>query len=280
MPPRKKKIAELIQSELPLENEVDNVEADLIETVESALTLAVKNLSDTNDVATTATNELSEQVEAATEQVEAATEQVDAVTEQVDAVKEGLVSLLAEQVSHAKEEAASVVSDAAAKITTDIQNVIVVMTSKTLAEMLLESVNSQKNLNVVISKNASNLLTNIVSSMPNVLDNIKKSLLEVINDGKIDSNDIPHFITIIQDLYKFVYTMKEFKFDNKVRATICGEVLKYISHFLILDDQIHVAKINQEIFLNQIDCLIDSCVGLLTFQASFKIKGCLSFLHK
>lgn len=266
MPPRKKKIAELIQSELPLENEVDNVEADLIETVESALTLAVKNLSDTNDVATTATNELSEQVEAATEQVEA--------------VKEELVSLLAEQVSHAKEEAASVVSDAAAKITTDIQNVIVVMTSKTLAEMLLESVNSQKNLNVVISKNASNLLTNIVSSMPNVLDNIKKSLLEVINDGKIDSNDIPHFITIIQDLYEIVYTMKEFKFDNKVRATICGEVLKYISHFLILDDQIQVAKVNKEILLHQIDCLIDSCVGLLTFQASFKIKGCLSFLHK
>jgi hypothetical protein len=273
MPPRKKKIAELIQSELPLENEVDTVETDLIETVESALTLAVKNLSDANDIATTATNELSEQVEAATEQVEAA-------TEQVEAAKEELVSLLDEQISHAKEEAASVVSDAAAKITTDIQNVIVVMTSKTLAEMLLESVNSQKNLNVVISKTASNLITNIVSSMPNMLDNIKKSLFEVIKDGKIDSNDIPHFITIIQDLYEIVYTMKEFKFDNKVRATICGEVLKYISHFLILDDQIQVAKVNQEIFLNQIDRLIDSCVGLLTFQASFKIKGCLSFLHK
>jgi len=272
MPPRKKKIIEPVQTETSLENEVDTVETDLIETVEPALTLAVEKLSDVNDVATTTANELTEQVVSATEQVVSATEQVVSVTEQV-------VSLLTEQVIDANKETVSV---AAAKIAiaSDIQNVIVVMTSKPLSETLLDTINSKKNLKVVISKNASNLLTNIVSSMPNVLDNIKKSLVEVINDGKIDSNDIPHFITIIQDLYEIIYNMKEFKLDNKVRATICGEVLKYISHFLILDDQIQVVKVNKEILLNQIDCLIDSCVGLLTFQSSFKIKGCLSFLCK
>ena len=258
MPPRKKKIIEPVQTETSLENDVENIESDLIDTVEPALTLAVEKLSDVNDVATTTANELTEQLVSATEQV---------------------VSLLTDQVIDAKEE---VVSDASAKIAiaSDIQNVIVVMTSKPLAETLLETINSKKNLKVVISKNASNLLTNIVSSMPNVLDNIKKSLVEVINDGKIDSNDIPHFITIIQDLYEIIYTMKEFKFDNKVRATLCGEVLKYISHFMILYDQVQVVKVNKEILLHQIDCLIDSCVGLLTFQSSFKIKGCLSFLSK
>ena len=108
MPPRKKKIIEPVQTETSLENDVENIESDLIDTVEPALTLAVEKLSDVNDVATTTANELTEQLVSATEQV---------------------VSLLTDQVIDAKEE---VVYDASAKIAiaSDIQNVIVVMTSK------------------------------------------------------------------------------------------------------------------------------------------------------
>ncbi|MFN9667708.1 MAG: hypothetical protein ACK573_02445, partial [Pseudanabaena sp.] len=44
----------------------------------------------------------------------------------------------------------------------------------------------------------------IVSSSPQALDNIKHSIMEVISDGKIDSNDIPNFIYIIQNLFEIV----------------------------------------------------------------------------
>jgi len=146
--------------------------------------------------------------------------------------------------------------------------------AKTLADLIAEAVNSKKYMKVILSKNASNMLLSIVSSSPQALDNIKHALMEVISDGKIDSNDIPHFISIIQNLYEIVNSIREFNFDTQAKATICAEVLKFISHFLILDEQIPVAEAYRDIFINQIDCLIDSCVSLLSFQSVINIKGC------
>jgi hypothetical protein len=109
------------------------------------------------------------------------------------------------------------------------------------------------------------------------LDDIKKSLLEVIKENKIDSNDIPHLISIIQSLYEIVCGLKDFHLDSQSRASICAEVLKFISHFLILDDQLCVDKLNQMTFLNQIDTLIDSCAGLLSFSSAIKVDGSCLF---
>ena len=205
----------------------------------------------------TVKEQVTEQVAAVKEQV---TEQVDAVKEQADAVKEQVaeqVAAVAEQVANAK-------------------NAIVEMATKSLAETVMSALKPGKDLKIVISKSASNMITAIASSSPAVLDDIKKSLLEVIKDNKIDSSDIPHLISIIQSLYEIVCNLKEFHLDSQSRASICAEVLKFISHYLILDDQLSVDKLDQMTFLNQIDTLIDSCAGLLSFSSAIKVDhNCL-----
>jgi hypothetical protein len=151
------------------------------------------------------------------------------------------------------------------------------MASKSLAETLMATVNPtgiRKDLKIVISKDASNMIASIAASTPAVLDDVKNSLLEIIKDNKIDSSDIPHFIAIIQSLYQIITNLREFKLDNKTKATVCAEVLKYISHFLILDGQIQVEKIDQALLLNQLDNLVDSCTSLLSFPSVIKVKGC------
>ena len=134
-----------------------------------------------------------------------------------------------------------------------------------------------KDLKIAISKSASNMISSIASYSPAVLDDIKKSLLEVLKDGKIDSNDIPHLISIIQSLYELMCNLKDFQLDSQSRASICAEVLKFISHFLILDDHLCVDQLNQFMFLNQIDTLIDSCVSLLSFSSAIKTEGSCLF---
>ena len=156
----------------------------------------------------------------------------------------------------------------------NIKETIVEKAAQTLADTIMSALKpGGKDLKIAISKSASNMISSIASYSPAVLDDIKKSLLEVLKDGKIDSNDIPHLISIIQSLYELMCNLKDFHLDSQSRASICAEVLKFISHFLILDDHLCVDQLNQFMFLNQIDTLIDSCVSLLSFSSAIKIEG-------
>ena len=268
--PRKKKVVEPQAPVVTPEGGVENVVAPVVETVTEALALAAENISDAQTALTDEVGAITMQVSMAKDSaVSLVTEQVALVTEQVSEQ----VTAVTEQVTAAVEQATSVALGAV-KTVTDMADSLSKTAAKTLANLLAEAVNSKKYMKIVLSKNASNMILSIVSSSPLVLDNIKNSLTEVISDGKIDSNDIPHFISIIQNLYEIVHNIREFNFDAQAKATICAEVLKFISHFLILDEQIPVAEAYRDIFINQIDCLIDSCVSLLSLQASISIKGC------
>ena len=272
MPPqqRKKKVVEPQAPVVTPEGGVENVVAPVVETVTEALALAAENISDAQTALTDEVGAITMQVSMAKDSaVSLVTEQVALVTEQVSEQ----VTAVTEQVTAAVEQATSVALGAV-KTVTDMADSLSKTAAKTLAKLLAEAVNSKKYMKSVLSKNASNMILSIVSSSPLVLDNIKNSLTEVISDGKIDSNDIPHFISIIQNLYEIVHNIREFNFDAQAKATICAEVLKFIAHFLILDEQIPVAEAYRDIFINQIDCLIDSCVSLLSLQASISIKGC------
>ena len=266
--PRKKKVAETATNEGLADNIQENVAAEQVETVvalDNIYTAAEGAKTTINDQVADVQEQVTEQVAAVQEQV---TEQVAAVKEQVAAVKEQVTA----QVAAAQEQVASVTEQVA-----NAKDAIVEMATKTLAETVMSALKPGKDLKIVISKSASNMITAIASSSPAVLDEIKKSLLEVIKDNKIDSSDIPHLISIIQSLYEIVCNLKEFHLDSQSRASICAEVLKFISHFLILDDHLCVDKLDQMMFLNQIDTLIDSCASLLSFSSAIKVDGSCLF---
>jgi hypothetical protein len=294
--PRKKKVAEPATNDSLVDNIQENVtasEVDVDVEVETVSALALDNIYAAKEGAATTMNE---QVAAAQEQVAAAQDQVteqvaavqEQVTEQVAALQEQVTEQVAvvqeqvtEQVAAVKEQVTEQVAAVqeqvtavAGKMLDNAKNTIVEMATKSLAETVMSALKpGGKDLKIVISKSASNMITAVASSSPAVLDDIKKSLLEVIKDNKIDSSDIPHLISIIQSLYEIVCNLKEFHLDSQSRASICAEVLKFISHYLILDDQLSVDKLDQMMFLNQIDTLIDSCASLLSFSSAIKIEG-------
>ena len=284
--PRKKKVVEPVASESLAENIQENVtSADVEVEVETASALALDNIYAAAEGAATTMNDqvadVTEQVAAAQEQV---AEQVAAVQEQVADQVAAVQEQVAEQVAAVQEQVAEQVAAVTEQVTAAIQNAekmidniketIVEKAAQTLADTIMSALKpGGKDLKIAISKSASNMISSIASYSPAVLDDIKKSLLEVLKDGKIDSNDIPHLISIIQSLYELMCNLKDFHLDSQSRASICAEVLKFISHFLILDDHLCVDQLNQFMFLNQIDTLIDSCVSLLSFSSAIKIEG-------
>ena len=122
------------------------------------------------------------------------------------------------------------------------------------------------------------VINKIISLTPDTLNDIEISALQIIKDGKIDSNDIPQFIVVVQRIYQVIYNFKDTKIDAKKRSELTATLLKFIIHLLVLERKIKIDQDKQEDLLKNCDILIYSCVGLLGFPKSLKTKGCIKKL--
>ena len=135
----------------------------------------------------------------------------------------------------------------------------------------------KKQMSITLTPEVTSVIKNVIALAPNTLTDVEKAAIEIVKDGKIDSNDIPQLIVVIRSIYQFVYSLKGMKLDAKKRAHITGELLKYLIHLLVLERKIKIdgdpAKILE--FYTQVNALIDSCVELLSYSKILKTKGCL-----
>lgn len=166
------------------------------------------------------------------------------------------------------------------EITTNIVSNIVEQSLVDLVKKSLENDEMKKKITITLTPELTSVINNIISLTPNTLTDIEKATIEIIKDGKIDSNDIPNLIVIVQKIYQFIYSLKSMKLDAKKRANITGELLKYIVHLLVLERKIKIDEDPEKIyqFYSQVNALIDSCVDLLSYSKSLKTKGCLNKL--
>jgi hypothetical protein len=159
------------------------------------------------------------------------------------------------------------------KIQEKIDEVITIQVPKNLIELVKEEIKQKTH---ILNKEYIDILNSLVSISPNLLNDIEKAMFEIMKDGKIDSNDIPFLITIIQKLYEFMFSLKIEKMSTEKRSAICAEVIKFIVHVLIKERRIKVDPSKQDAFLSQFNALMDSCVSLLSLQSELISKGCCS----
>lgn len=173
---------------------------------------------------------------------------------------------------------------------TVLESVPEVINKEVKTESLLESLSEQLFVDIVkkslvnediknkitikLSDDVIKVINNIISLSPNTLTDIEKSSIEIIKDGKIDSKDIPSLIIIVQRIYQFIYSLKSVKFNAQKRSEITSTSLKYLLHLLVLEKKIKIDEDKKIEYLNQIDIIIDSCISLLSYPKSLKIKGC------
>jgi hypothetical protein len=159
------------------------------------------------------------------------------------------------------------------KIKEKIDEVITIQVPKNLVELVKEEIKQKTH---ILNKEYIDILNSLVNVSPNLLNDIEKAMFEIMKDGKIDSNDIPYLITIIQKLYEFMFSLKIGKITTEKRAAICAEIIKFIVHVLIKERRIKVDPNKQEAFLSQFNALMDSCVSLLSLQSDLLSRGCCS----
>jgi len=162
-------------------------------------------------------------------------------------------------------------------------------TNKTLEEVLLYIVKKHieekkdtkkyyKKIGIHLSKEIIEIINKIIDKTPSLLGEIEKSVSEVIKDNKIDTNDIPEFIIIVQILYERLHNLKELSLESHKLAETCATILKFIVHTLVEERKIIIEDDKKVAFLVQFDKLIDSCISLLNFPAILKPKACCSIM--
>ena len=167
----------------------------------------------------------------------------------------------------------SILTEIKEQIKEKIDEVITIQIPKNLVDLVKEEIKQKTH---ILNKEYIDILNSLVSISPNLLNDIEKAMFEIMKDGKIDSNDIPFLITIIQKLYEFMFSLKIEKMSTEKRAAICAEIIKFIVHVLIKERRIKVEPSKQDAFLNQFNALMDSCVSLLSLQSELLSKGCCS----
>jgi hypothetical protein len=165
------------------------------------------------------------------------------------------------------------------KSTIDPSNVIIQVIEETFLEIIKKIIVDEEEKNkytIILNDDVINIINKIISQIPNKLNDIEKSLKEVIKDGKINVSDIPELIILVQSIYQVLYHVKDIKIDDKKRADITARVLKLLIHILVEERKIKVDKNKKELFYKETDLLIDSCVSLLVFPKIIKSKTCFN----
>lgn len=127
-----------------------------------------------------------------------------------------------------------------------------------------------QNLSIPIDKTAETILLELLDTTPKVFDNIQESVKLIVQDGKINSADIPHLYSAIAELYPLVK-------NSKIRpssidcAKIVGTIVKVVIHVLVNEHKIKVEDTSK--FLQDINKLVDSAIELISLLKIAKQKS-------
>jgi|Laugresbdmm110sn_2_1035109.scaffolds.fasta_scaffold55032_2 hypothetical protein len=153
---------------------------------------------------------------------------------------------------------------------------------KSILLLLLQVLSSDtkfKKINFELSDNIQDILYKLIYFSPDFLNEIDKLVNEIIKDNKIDSNDIPNLILLIKHLYELIHKLKEVNIDDDKRVEVCSNILKFLVRFLVEERKVDINSESKELVLELMDKLIDSCVSLIGYLPSNKIKtNCFTYI--
>jgi hypothetical protein len=183
------------------------------------------------------------------------------------------------QVEEVKTQVEEKVEEVEEKVAEKVEEVILDFTNKTIPEMFLIILKQEndiycKKIGITISKDITKIINKIIELNPQLLSDIEQSIKNVLKDGKIDSNDIPEFILIIQILYERLHNNKGLKITNKNIIETCSTIVKFVIRTLIEERKIEIDIEKKSLIIEKLDKLIDSCMCLLNFDNVLMPKAC------
>ena len=146
---------------------------------------------------------------------------------------------------------------------------------KLLADFLIDKTKVDKlKVDLNLNNNFLNFLGKITESYPELLDDIEKSLDDIISDKVIDSNDIPKLIVLLKNVYKNFNDSNNFK---KLFNVTIEDSINFIKNIILILIELDHIKVKDKA---NVVIIIDLCIDLLTTSIDVtetlisKLKNC------
>lgn len=145
-----------------------------------------------------------------------------------------------------------------------------------LLKLILSTSSFQIKYSIKLDPEFISILNQILISNPNYFDSIQQSFNSIIEDKKIDVNDIPAIITLLSNLYKILYSQKINDIVKGISTDKCLTILKFVIEVIIKENMNDNEKEMETIKI--INSLIDTCGDLILIRKSLKTPTSFSFI--
>lgn len=199
---------------------------------------------------------------------------VDETTKLVEEPKVAEPKVAEHKVEEPKVEhkADDVVEESSIELTIEDKKMVI---GKLLADFLIDKTKVDKlKVDLNLSTQFLDFLSKITESYPELLNEIEKSLTDIVSDKVIDSNDIPKLVVLIKNVYKNFNDSNNFK---KLFKITIEDSINFIKNILLILIELEHIKVKDK---DSVIIIIDLCIDLLTTSVDVtetlisKFKSC------
>jgi hypothetical protein len=151
-----------------------------------------------------------------------------------------------------------------------------------LLELLVKADKIKTEISITLDDKTRECFLHIIKNNPEYFSDFEKIFMLILEDNKIDIDDIPHITKLITKIYIIVNNLKKLKLKDNEKLSISSIILKFIIEVLVREKKINIGSFDSEQFLSTIHDLIDSCVSLIELNGTLGEKscGCLTIFNK
>jgi hypothetical protein len=101
---------------------------------------------------------------------------------------------------------------------------------------------------------------------------IEDSFKKIVEDNKIDSDDVPELMNLFSETYELLFSLK-FKTNTIELSDICGDLIKLAFNIMLTEDLIIFESSTQELTKTTFNALVDSSTSLIKLSKTMKISA-------
>lgn len=142
-----------------------------------------------------------------------------------------------------------------------------------LLELLVKADKIKTEISICLDTKTRECFLHIIKNNPEFFSDFEKIFMLILEDNKIDIDDIPHITQLITKLYVILHNLKDKKLKDNDKLSMSSVILKFIIQVLVKEKKINIGNFEVDHFLKKIEDLIDSCVNLIELNGTLGVKN-------
>jgi len=252
-----KTIDEFIQD---LTNEIENPKEEMknvIEEIFEELKEIISTVEDTKEAIKTENNNVEKREEVIEEIKD---EVVKEIKELVETVIEETVGTVIKEAKEVIEEMKEEVINKTLEIKSLLNLLIIISVRQDMQEKYGLTPELVKILQLIIQKNSAFFFK------------IEDSFKKILEDNKIDSDDVPELMSLFSAVYELVFSLKLAASTIDI-SNICGELIKLTFNIMLAENIIIFESSGSEETLKIFNALVDSSISLIKLSKTIKFSN-------